>query len=129
MSGNTTTYVVLDFGATHSLITLQRAQHLGLSIQKTNHTLVQVDGQSTMKVMGEINTTFYRGKIPLKFSALVVAEMPIDILGGMNFYKENDVSACTVITTSSTVLNKNRLDVRCQLVATMRKVSVVPRRD
>ena len=88
LSGNTTIYVVLDFGTTSSLITLQKAKSLGLNIWRTQYTVIQADGQSTLKIVGETHTTFYRDKIPLKFSALIVANIPVDVLGGTNCYKK-----------------------------------------
>ena len=133
-----TIYVVLDYGATCSLITLRKARELGLSIMKTFHTAVQVDGESTLKVVGEVHTQFYRGKIPLRFSALVVQDMPTDVLGGTNFHKENDVWArmmndtirigdtCIVMATSPTVLKMDQMDTRRRLVATTKRVTIAP---
>ena len=112
-----------------SLITFQKVQSLGLNFRKTQHTSVQVDGQSALKVVGETHT-FYRGKIPLKFVALVVANIPMDLFGGTNFHEENDVSAqiakntisikdkCAVIATSPTVLKMDKEDTRHQLAVT-----------
>ena len=85
LSGNTTIHVVLDCGAEHNLITLKEAQSLGLNIQKTQSTIVQEDGRSSLKVVGETYTTFYREKIPLKFPALIVTGMSKDILGEQIF--------------------------------------------
>ena len=53
MLGDTAIYVVLVYRATSSLITLEKASSLGLRIQKTRHLTVQVDGQSTLKIVGE----------------------------------------------------------------------------
>ena len=40
---STTVYLVLDYGATSSLITMRKATELGLRINHTYHTAVQVD--------------------------------------------------------------------------------------
>ena len=135
LSGNTTIYIVLNLGSTNSLITLQEAQRLRLNIQKTQHPSIQEDGQSSLKVIGETYTTFYIGQIPLKFSALMVANMPMDILGGIHLHKENDISAqmtkntisigdiCTVKATQSL---KEIDETRLRPAATTRTISIIP---
>ena len=84
-------HIVLDTGATASLISLQKAKELNLKIEPTVHSAIQVDGVSGLKVMGEIHTQFHRGKTVLQFSGLVVNRLGTDILGGTNFQRENDV--------------------------------------
>ena len=67
-------------------ITLHKAQSLGLDIQETENAVVWVGSKvALMKVLGETCTTFCRQDITLEFSALVVADMPVDILGGFKF--------------------------------------------
>ena len=84
-------HIVLDTGATASLISLQKAKELNLKIEPTVHSAIQVDGVSGLKVMGEIHTQFHRGNTVLQFSGLVVNRLGTDILGGTNFHRENDV--------------------------------------
>ena len=86
-----TVYLVLDTGATASLITLKKVKSLNLQIYRTSHKAIQVDGESPLPVLGEVHTTFYRGGLKLTFSGLVVATLGVDILAGMNFHIENDV--------------------------------------
>ena len=86
-----TVHIVLDTGATASLISLAKANELKLKILPTIHRAVQVDGVSDLKVLGEIHTEFQRGNLTLQFSALVVNELGTDLLGGTNFHKENDI--------------------------------------
>ena len=88
---NKTVHIVLDTGATASLISLAKANELKLKILPTIHRAVQVDGVSDLKVLGEIHTEFQRGNLSLQFSALVVNELGADLLGGTNFHKENDI--------------------------------------
>ena len=84
-------HIILDTGATASLITLAKAKELQLSINPTSHKAVQVDGVSDLKVLGEVHTQFYRGQIQLQFSGLVVNHLGTDVLGGTNFHTENDI--------------------------------------
>ena len=86
-----TIYLVLDTGATASLISLRQAQSLNLKIYPTSHKAIQVDGESDLPIIGEVHTTFKRGSASLKFNALVVKHLSVDILAGTSFHKENDV--------------------------------------
>ena len=86
-----TIHIVLDTGATASLISLAKAMELKLKILPTVHRAVQVDGVSNLKVLGEVHTEFSRGTLVLHFSGLVVNGLGTDILGGTNFHKENDI--------------------------------------
>ena len=49
-------HIVLDTGATASLISLDKAKELGLKILPTAHKALQVDGISDLKVLGEVHT-------------------------------------------------------------------------
>ena len=77
-------------GATASAISEKRANKLGLKIIPTKHKLVQID-ESYLEVCGEVHTKFYRDDLQLQFSALLVKKMGFDIIGGINFQKENDI--------------------------------------
>ena len=82
---------MLDSGATSSCISLRKAIDLNLKVEPTQHTATMVDSDSPLDVVGEVHVTFFLGKVPLKFSALVVVKLSVDILAGNNFLKENDV--------------------------------------
>ena len=84
-------HMVLDTGATASLISLSKVQQLKLKILPTLHRAVQVDGITDLKVLGEVHTEFTRGDLLLHFSGLVVNKLGTDVLSGTNFHKENDV--------------------------------------
>ena len=86
-----TIYLILDTGATASIMTKRMADTLNLQVLKTGHKAVQVDGETKLPVLGEVHTTFTRGSISLNFSGLVVASLGVDILAGTNFHIENDV--------------------------------------
>ena len=89
--GDKNVHIVLDTGATASLIALRKAKELNLKILPTAHKALQVDGISDLKVLGEVHTQFQRGPINLTFSGLVVNKLGTDILGGTNFHRENDI--------------------------------------
>ena len=88
---NETVYLVLDTGATASLISLRQAKALNLRIFPTTHKAIQVDGESDLPIAGEVHTSFKRGSVQLRFNALVVNHLSVDILAGTSFHKENDV--------------------------------------
>ena len=77
-----TVYLVLDTGATASIIILKMCQLLNLVVHKT---------ESQLPVIGEVHTTFCRGSLTLNFSGLVVSRHGVDILAGTIFHGENDV--------------------------------------
>ena len=90
-ANNRTIYLLLDTGATASIMSLKMTQLLNLQVFSTTHKAVQVDGQSQLPVLGEVHTSFSRGSITLTFSGLVVPNLGVDILAGTNFHVENDV--------------------------------------
>ena len=90
-SGTSIVYVILDTGATASLITIKKAKFLNLQIYPTSQKAVQVDGETDLPILGEVHTRFKRGNISLKFDGLVVSTLGVDILGGTNFHIDNDI--------------------------------------
>ena len=86
-----TVHLVLDTGATASLMSLEKAKELNLKILPTVHKAVQVDGISGLKVIGEVHTEFQRGDLTFQFSGLVVNRLGTDVLAGTGFHLENDV--------------------------------------
>ena len=53
---NKTIHIVLDTGATASLISLAKVKELKLKILPTVHRAVQVGGVADLKVLGEVHT-------------------------------------------------------------------------
>ena len=86
-----TIYHLLDTEATSSLITKYKTDELCLSIFPTTHKAVQVDGESDLKVIREVHTTFTHSSTKLSFSVLVVNKMGTPILASTNFHMENDI--------------------------------------
>ena len=87
---NTLLHLVLDTGATASLIKEDKCKELKIPIHPTIHRAVQVDGNK-LDVVGEIHIKVNRDKLELTFSALVVKIMSTDVLAGTGFHVENDV--------------------------------------
>ena len=73
IAGTRTVYVLLDTGATASIITQKMATLLNLSVHKAGHESVQVERKSQLPVLGEVHTTFTRGSLTFHFSGLVVS--------------------------------------------------------
>ena len=74
MHKDKTVHIVLDTGATASLISLAKLTALKLKIVPTQHRAVQVDGISNLKVLGEIHTDFQRGNLKLQLMEAAAAE-------------------------------------------------------
>ena len=138
---NKTAYVVLDTGAQCSLITLKKANQFNLKLHPTIHRAVQADGETPLKVLGEVNTTFSRGDSDLHFEGLVVQNLGIDIIGGTDFHINNDIStrmAANTITingkkvvqaSTSTELEMDRLETNSQAVSGYKKSQASTRKS
>ena len=78
-----TVHIVLDTGATASLISLSKVQQLNLKILPTIHRAVQVDGITDLKVLDEVHTEFKRGNLILHFSGsylLIITVMAMKVM-------------------------------------------------
>ena len=83
---NIVIHLVLDTGATASLIKQSKCEELNITIKSTIHKAVQID-ETKLSVVGEIHVTFTRETVTFNFSALVVTDMCCDILAGTGFHK------------------------------------------
>ena len=88
-----TVYLVLDTGATASLISEKQAKDLNLRLYPTTQKAVQVDGETDLPILGEVHTSFTRGNLSLKFDGLVVANLGVDILAGTPFHMKMTFTA------------------------------------
>lgn len=84
--------VTIDSGATGSLVRSDIAKALKLPIYKTNQYASQADGTSSLCVIGETHFTLSMDHIKLSFEGLIVTNLDVDILGGMPFMEDNDIS-------------------------------------
>ena len=83
--------ITLDCGAEADLIRRDVAVRIGAKIQKAEQLTTQVDGRSTLKVVGEVHLTFTRGKYSFEFSGLVVEHMDVEVLGSVPFLSRNRI--------------------------------------
>jgi len=58
----------------------------------SKHKAVQADGSTPLSVAGETHTVVTRGDVTMKLDALVVDDLNVDVLAGMPFLKNNNVS-------------------------------------
>ena len=85
-----TVKVLVDSGATSSLISRTFAVRVGLNIQPTQHGAKQLD-KSFLSVQGEVKFVIVFGDIELKVDGLINDSLDYDILAGVPFCMENGV--------------------------------------
>ena len=84
--------VMLDIGATASLITESICRSAGIPILPATQRAIQADGPSYLPVIGEINIYLNCKEIqPLHLTALVVPKLGCQILTGMLFIMSNQI--------------------------------------
>ena len=83
--------ITLDCGAEADLIRLDVAIRIGAKIMKANQLTTQVDGKSTLRVVGEVHLVFTRGNNTFDFSGLVVEDMDVEVLGSVPFLSRNRI--------------------------------------
>ena len=83
--------LLVDTGATSSLVSKTFLKAAGIAIKPTRHAARQVD-HSSISIEGEIHISLSYGDLQLPIDALVVDTMDCDILVGVPFCKQNDVS-------------------------------------
>ena len=83
--------LLIDTGATSSLVSKSFLQSTGIKAKPTRHAARQVD-RSSIVIQGEIHITLSYGNLQLPIDALVVDSMDCDILVGVPFCKENDIT-------------------------------------
>lgn len=84
--------LTIDSGATGNMMRASCATRLGVTITSSTQSAHQADGSSPLRVMGEVRTCFQRDNQRLYFEGLVVENLDSDILAGIPFMTQNDVS-------------------------------------
>ena len=84
--------ITLDSGATCNAVDHETARELRCNITPTNHRAWQADGRTELDVIGETTVEFQRHDKSFILRALVFKGPESTILGGMPFFKENDIS-------------------------------------
>ena len=90
---NTTTITtVLDTGATGSMISLELCEMIGLQVYPASHSASLADGDSQLKVVGEVHSPILMENcLTLPLSALVVTKLKAGLIVGIAFMKEHKV--------------------------------------
>ena len=60
-------------------------------MSKSSQKVVQADGDTQLKVLGEIHTTFKTEEHFLNYDALVIKDLANDVIGGAPFLADNDI--------------------------------------
>ena len=84
-------HVVVDTGATSSLISKSFLRRIGISEKPTYHTARAAD-KSPIVISGEVKLSLSFGSLSLPITALVIDSLDCDILAGVPFCKENNIS-------------------------------------
>jgi len=82
----------LDTGATVNMILESTARHLGLKISPSSQIATQADGQSEINIVGEVHFQVIRDHTSLHFEGLVAKKMDTEVLAGIPFCTQNDIS-------------------------------------
>ena len=82
--------IVIDTGATSSMVSLHFVQRVGLSILPTSQGARQMD-KSLVNVRGEVKFYVTFGNLRLLVEALITDSLDCDVLGGVPFGKANRV--------------------------------------
>ena len=84
--------MIMDTGATASMINVALCQVIGLQVYPSPHSAIQADGDSSLEVVGEIHTTILMDNyISLPLHAVVVRKLKAGLLVGMSFMRENKI--------------------------------------
>ena len=84
--------VVIDSGAETNMIRESVARQIGIPISSSSLLALQVYGHSSFEVVGETRITLTRDKHSFLLEALVVSNLDSDILAGVPFMVQNDIS-------------------------------------
>ena len=83
-------HIVIDTGATSSIISRSFLHSAGITPQSTQHSARSAD-KSQLKVEGEVHLTLQFAGFDLPITALVIDNLDCDILAGIPFCKANDI--------------------------------------
>ena len=82
--------ITLDTGATSNCISLNLVKAAGIPLVHTNQGAKQLDG-SQVKTCGEVDCVLDFGSVKLRLVALVIESTDADILGGIPFFRRNNI--------------------------------------
>ena len=104
--------MVLDTGATGSMIRLDMCELANLRVYPSNHSAIQADGDSQLQVVGEVHTSILLANfLTLPISAVVVTRLKAGLIVGMAFMKRHgiviDISNNSLIFPGNKIVNFN----------------------
>ena len=67
------------------------AHDLALPIVKSTQSACLADGKTKLDVTGEVHTQLHHQKTHFKLDALVVRNLDVELLAGMNFLEDNHI--------------------------------------
>ena len=91
--GEHTIPLTLDSGAEADLMKLSCAKKIGIKVHPTKATASQADGQSNLKIIGEVHCQLNRGSHTFTFNGLVAENLSDEVICGVPFQSINDVFA------------------------------------
>ena len=82
--------ITIDTGAETNLIRESTANSINCPVFPSSQVAFQADGKTPLNVKGETHVTLTRDGLEFSFSGLIIDD--VDILAGVPFMEENDVS-------------------------------------
>ena len=84
--------MLLDTGATGSMISLEMCEAANLRVYPSSHNATLADGDSKLQVVGEVHTSFLLDNyLTLPISAVVVTKLKAGFIVGMAFMERHEV--------------------------------------
>ena len=84
--------ITLDTGAETNLMRESVARAINCPIESSSQIAYQADGSTQLNVVGETHVVLTRDNLSFAFSGLIVNDLDVDILAGVPFMEENDIS-------------------------------------
>ena len=84
-------HIDLDSGCWISTVRLDFAKKMKWKIHPNGQLAKIADGKTVLKAKGEIHESFNRNNWNVKFSAIVMEQLHTEVIGGNNFFKDNNI--------------------------------------
>ena len=102
---NRIVHIDLDSGCWVSCAKLEFVKKMKWKILPNLQLAKLADDKTILKAVGEINQTFSRNNWTVNYRALVINELHTDMIGGNNFFKDNNIEQ-SIVNKTITVHNK-----------------------
>ena len=102
---NKIVHIDLDSGCWVSCAKLEFVKKMKWKILPNSQLAKLADDKTILKSVGEINETFSRNNWRVNYRALVITELHTDVIGGNNFFKDNNIEQ-SIVNKTITVHNK-----------------------